>query len=208
MKRKLDRIMDKPITSIVLLLIVIAFMMVAVACNQPIEEYVEEPIRHQESDTHKAEPMMMICDDIDMPETESVTEGITEPSVVIEETTLTTESSTESTESTIPIPAEDGWHITLKAYAYCPCIKCCGKDNGITATGTKATPNRTIAVDKSVIPYGSRVVIGGNVYIAEDCGGGIKGNTIDVFHASHEEALQWGIKYVDAVVYPAKEVTK
>lgn len=195
MKRKLDRIMDKPITSIVLLFIVITFMMLAVACNQPIEEDEVEPIKHQEAGTYKVLPLMVIRDDMDTPETESATEGITEPSAVIEETASTA-------------PAGEGMPITLKAYAYCPCIKCCGKDNGITATGTQATPNRTIAVDTSVIPYGSRVVIDGNVYIAEDCGGAIKGNTIDVFHATHQEALQWGIKYVDAVVYPAEEVTK
>ena len=196
MKRKLDRIMDKPITTIVLLFTVIAFMMLAVACNQPIEEDPVETIVHQEAGTYKVLPLMVIRDDIDTPETECATEGITEPSAVIEETAST-------------MPTGEGRCITLKAYAYCPCIKCCGKTNGITATGTQATPNRTIAVDTSVIPYGSRVVINGNVYIAEDCGGDIKGNTIDVFHATHQEALQWGIKYVDAVVYPPmEEVTK
>ena len=47
----------------------------------------------------------------------------------------------------------------FKLTAYCPCMKCCGKTDGITATGTTATEGRTIAVDPRVIPYGSTVTI-------------------------------------------------
>ena len=50
---------------------------------------------------------------------------------------------------------------TFKLTAYCACEKCCGKSDGITATGTKATANRTIAVDKTIIPYGTIVIING-----------------------------------------------
>lgn len=76
--------------------------------------------------------------------------------------------------------------------AYCPCVKCCGKSDGITATGTKATEGRTIAVDPNKIPYGTKVVIDGQTYIAEDCGGAIKGNRIDLYFDSHQEALNFG----------------
>ena len=62
-----------------------------------------------------------------------------------------------------------------------------------TATGTIATAGQTIAVAPSVIPYGTRVEIEGvGVRIAEDCGGAIKGNRIDLLFATHEEALEWG----------------
>lgn len=77
---------------------------------------------------------------------------------------------------------------------YCSCEKCCNKSDGITATGTQATEGRTIAVDPSVIPYGTMVVIDGHTYIAEDCGGAIKGNRIDIYMDSHEEALKAGVK--------------
>ena len=88
--------------------------------------------------------------------------------------------------------------------AYCPCVKCCGKSDGITATGTTATEGRTIAVDPAVIPYGSTVTLyyeDGTVhtYTAEDCGGAIKENRIDVFFNSHEAARAFGVQ--SAMVY-------
>ena len=89
---------------------------------------------------------------------------------------------------------------TFKLTAYCPCSQCCGKCDGITATGTKATPGRTISVDPSKIPYGSEVIINGHTYIAEDCGGAIKQNKIDIFFSSHTEALKFGVQYAEVFV--------
>ena len=80
--------------------------------------------------------------------------------------------------------------------AYCPCEKCCGQwSDGITCTGTYAQAGRTIAVDPNVIALGSSVIINGNTYIAEDCGGAIKGNKIDVYFNSHQDALNFGMQY-------------
>lgn len=92
--------------------------------------------------------------------------------------------------------------ISLGVYtitAYCACERCCGKDPsdplyGITATGTMATEGRTIAVDPSVIPYGTVVYIDEQAYVAEDCGGGIRGEQIDLYFDTHDEALQWGVQ--------------
>lgn len=97
-------------------------------------------------------------------------------------------------------PAAEFREITVTATAYCPCKKCCGKADGITATGTPATAGRTIAVDPSIIPYGTEVIINGNTYIAEDCGGAVKGNAIDIFFNTHEEALQYGRQTIVAGV--------
>lgn len=83
---------------------------------------------------------------------------------------------------------------------YCACASCCGKSDGITATGTVATAGRTIAVDPEVIPLGSVVVIDGHEYIAEDTGGAIKGKKIDMFCESHEEALQRGVAVKEVFV--------
>ena len=79
--------------------------------------------------------------------------------------------------------------------AYCPCEQCCGEyADGITYTGTVATQGRTIGVDPDVIPLGSTVYIDGCPYVAEDIGGGIQGNHIDVFMASHEAACEFGLQ--------------
>lgn len=92
--------------------------------------------------------------------------------------------------------------------AYCPCARCCGKSDGITATGTLAAEGRTIAVDPRVIPYGSRVLLiwpdgTQRTYIAEDCGGGINGNRIDVYLSDHETARAFGVQ--SAMAYLTKE---
>lgn len=78
---------------------------------------------------------------------------------------------------------------------YCPCAKCCGAyANGITASGTTAFEGRTIAVDPNKIPLGSRVYIEGlGDFIAEDVGGAVKNNKIDVFVRYHSQALQLGV---------------
>ena len=86
---------------------------------------------------------------------------------------------------------------------YCSCAKCCGTETGKTATGTQATAERTIAVDPEIIPLGSKVIINNKVYIAEDTGGAIKGNRIDIYCESHQEALELGVKKVK--VYLIKE---
>lgn len=84
--------------------------------------------------------------------------------------------------------------------AYCPGRCCCGKwASGYTATGTLATEGRTIAVDPKVIPYGSRVLLiwpdgTQREYIAEDCGGGVNGNHIDVFFNDHQAARYFGVQ--------------
>ena len=81
---------------------------------------------------------------------------------------------------------------------YCPCSICCGPwSDGITSTGVTATTNHTIAVNPSQIPYGSKVVINGQVYVAEDCGGAIVDNCIDIYVASHQEGEDLGVYYTD-----------
>lgn len=83
---------------------------------------------------------------------------------------------------------------TYTLTAYCPCRKCIGYKLKVrTSTGTKPQINRTIAVDPTVIPYGSIVYIEGlGYYIAEDCGGSVKGNSIDIFVATHKEVIEFG----------------
>lgn len=78
------------------------------------------------------------------------------------------------------------------------CVECCGKTDGITASGVRATPYSTVAVDPSVIPLGADVLVdygdgaGLRRYRAEDTGGAVKGGHIDLCVGSHAEALQLG----------------
>jgi len=66
---------------------------------------------------------------------------------------------------------------------------------GITSTGVKATQGETIAVDPTQIPYGSHVYIEGVGYrTAEDTGGAIQGDRIDVYYTDLQTALDFGVK--------------
>ena len=95
----------------------------------------------------------------------------------------------------------------FKLTAYCPCEKCCGKwayerPNGVVygSIGEELKEDYSIAVDPSVIPYRTEVVINGNMYKAQDCGGAIKGNRIDVFFEDHNDALEFGVQYAEVFV--------
>ena len=121
---------------------------------------------------------------------------------VTEETTTEIETTTEAEPTTIKfedIPEYEELG-TFKLTAYCICRECCGKspehpEYGITASGTRATPGRSVAVDTSIIPFGTKLYINGNTYIAEDTGKLVKGNVVDICFESHEEANSFGYKY-------------
>jgi 3D (Asp-Asp-Asp) domain-containing protein len=91
----------------------------------------------------------------------------------------------------------------FKATAYCSCVKCCDKDPsdqwyGITASGKKAKWG-TVAVDREIIKLGSKLRIDSfpeTIFRAEDVGGAIKGNHIDVWFPSHQEAIQFGVQNI------------
>lgn len=156
-----------------------------------IKEARIEPTEPEETTIYYGE---FIGDSID----EKSTEQVVEISV----------KNVQNTETTEPQYIEKEMIIT----AYCPCEKCCGvyalnrpkdengKDIVYTSSGKIAKSGKTIAVDPSVIPYGSKVIIEGVTYIAEDCGGAIKGNRIDVYFDEHQKALDF--------VYPHGKIVK
>lgn len=70
---------------------------------------------------------------------------------------------------------------------YCTCSKCCGKSDGVTASGTTATVGRTCAAGKD-LPFGTVLYIEGIGYrTVEDRGGGVNGGHIDVLCNDHSE---------------------
>lgn len=88
----------------------------------------------------------------------------------------------------------------FKITAYCSCEKCCGKwaKYNKTASGTTPEQGRTIAVYKSQIPLGTEVYIDGlGTYVAEDTGSAIKENCIDLYFDDHNEALKFGVQYIE-----------
>lgn len=104
----------------------------------------------------------------------------------------------------------------FKLTAYCSCEKCCGKwalnrpkdENGkdivYGSTGSILVAGTSIAVDPSVIPYGSQVEINGHTYTAHDTGGAIKGNRIDVYFDNHQDALNFGVQYAEVFLIGGK----
>jgi 3D (Asp-Asp-Asp) domain-containing protein len=144
-------------------------------------------------------------------------------------TSQTPINTTQAVETELPTSAQhtvvtttEGPTPTLcRLTAYCPCHDCChykkadgtwncggeGSEkckelvaNPKTSRGVRATAGRTVAVDPSVIPYGSEVVIYGHTYIAEDCGGAVNGYEVDIFFNSHQEALDFGVQYAKVEV--------
>lgn len=86
-----------------------------------------------------------------------------------------------------------------KVTAYCSCARCCGKTNGITASGARATAGHTVAAP-STFAFGTKLLINGKTYVVEDRGGAIQGNRIDIYMNSHSDALAWGVRYLDVEV--------
>lgn len=101
--------------------------------------------------------------------------------------------------------------LTCQATAYDLSFESCGKwpgspGYGITASGTYAKPG-TVAVDPRVIPLGTRMYIvstdGRYVYgycTAEDTGGAIKGNKVDLFYNTRSECMQFGRRSVTVYI--------
>ena len=77
----------------------------------------------------------------------------------------------------------------------------CGTGTGITASGRRVTPYVSCAVDPDVIPLGSTVMLEHNgemVYLrADDTGGAVNGNHIDIAVPTHDFALSLGVQTAD-----------
>jgi len=95
--------------------------------------------------------------------------------------------------------------IRMRVTAYCPCEKCCGPDSpGVTASGHKIQSGDVFVAADKRYPFGTKMIVPGynddQPVEVLDRGGAIKGDRIDVFFPTHEEALEWGVKNLDVKV--------
>lgn len=74
--------------------------------------------------------------------------------------------------------------------AYCNCAKCCGTAGNLTASGTVPAAGRTVAM--AGVPFGTKLLINGNVYTVEDLG--TPYGHVDIFFSSHSDALAFGLQ--------------
>lgn len=94
---------------------------------------------------------------------------------------------------------------TFVATAFCHgSPRCTIRSKGITATGTKVAKG-VIAVDKRVIKLGSKVQIVepkeyAGTYRAEDTGGKIKGNRIDIWMDTQRKAMTFGKRTIKLII--------
>lgn len=117
-----------------------------------------------------------------------------------ESTTESTDVTNEVTEESEPDEPKRIPMGEFKITYYCGCYSCSEGWGTITSTGVRAVEGRTIAVDPTVIPYGAKVYINNHEYIAEDCGGAIKGNDIDIYLEDHDRVYEGGVDYYDVEI--------
>ena len=95
--------------------------------------------------------------------------------------------------------------IRMRVTGYCPCSKCCGEfADGITANGHKIRPGDTFVAADKRYSFGTEMVIegysNGQTVKVLDRGGAIRGNKLDAFFHTHQEALEWGVKHIDVKI--------
>lgn len=100
----------------------------------------------------------------------------------------------DSVEAEIVIPPKTTYVGEFYITMYAATIEQCGSTSGITASGRKCTENpecHTVAVDPSVIPLGSYLIIEGYdgiIFRADDTGSAINGYDIDIYTDSEAES--------------------
>lgn len=80
---------------------------------------------------------------------------------------------------------------------YDDCAECCGVAGNATASGVYPTPQHTVATGAD-LPFGTELMINGQVYVVEDRG--VDPGQVDIFVSDHETALQMGMYYTDVYV--------
>lgn len=86
----------------------------------------------------------------------------------------------------------------MNVSAYTASVRECGKADGITASGTRATEGRTVAADH--LPFGTVVRINGQEYIVEDRFGGGYADRLDIYMEHEADAWDFGRQTVEVEI--------
>lgn len=102
---------------------------------------------------------------------------------------------------TIETGEPDKYLGSFRISGYCNCANCSG---GHTKTYSGAIPqaDHTISADLNRFPLGTKLLIDGIVYTVEDKGSSVVDDRLDIFFATHQEALDFGLQTKD--VYSVK----
>lgn len=157
---------------------------------------VEKPVKQTESaKTQSAEKSVKQAES---PKTQSADEPKQETERVETKAAIQPNEQSKEAEKTV---VEAGDTISVEATAYT--VESAG-GNGITTIGIDLNKNpdaKVISVDPNVIPLGTKVYVEGYGHaIAGDTGSAIKGNKIDVYLPTEEEALNWGRRTVNVTI--------
>ena len=97
--------------------------------------------------------------------------------------------------------------VKMNTSAYCACVSCTGKTNGVTSSGAVAKEWYTVAAG-SGYPIGTVIYIpalankpNGGWFVVEDRGGAISNNRIDIYMGSHSSAIMFGRRNLECYVY-------
>ena len=108
--------------------------------------------------------------------------------------------------TTVVKSSESFYFKLMRVTAYCPCEKCCGKfSDNVTSSGYIIGEGDRFVAAPEEYDFGTSVAIPGysndQPVLVRDRGGAIKGNTLDVFFDTHQEALEWGVKFLNVKIY-------
>ncbi|HOK95013.1 MAG TPA: 3D domain-containing protein [Anaerohalosphaeraceae bacterium] len=142
------------------------------------------------------------------PDTEDIEQSILpdEPSQISDNELLAMLITAEPSPAYEKPQETEHWQVMrMRVTGYCPCSKCCGQySDGRTACSHRIRQGDVFVAADKKFPFGTEVIIpgynAGQPVKVMDRGRAIKGNRIDVFFSSHEQARKWGVKYMDILV--------
>ena len=173
-----------------------------ILCIKPKEQIQiqENPLENTQEENSYIEEMP-IQEEKPIEETQTIETPVPSPNPIVQQAPI--QEPAKETISNRNSELREEW-IQFTATGYCACQKCCGKTNGVTASGAKAVAGITVAMPSSY-SFGKKIQLksangnlmnGGNYYTVQDRGGAIKSNRIDIFFSSHQEALNFGRRTV------------